>query len=604
MGTGYTRNDTGNNIADGNIINASDLDGEFDAVESAFNSSTGHTHDGTSAEGGPITKLGPVQDLVVSASAVTPKTDNTLDLGSSSLEFKDGFFDGTVNIDSLVADTADINGGSVDGVTIGTNSAVTDLRVDNIKVDGNTISSTDTNGNVTVDPNGSGQINLSANVDVTGTVTFDGGTTSADLNFGDNVFLKIGTGNDLQLYHTGTHSYIDDLGTGDLNIRATSALNLASPTGDTYATFGQDGAATLFFDNAAKLATTSTGVDVTGTVTADNVTMTSDDPTITMTDSSGTNDIATIQATSGALIVTARDGSADGEIIFKKTDGSATDETLRITSGGNVGIGTDSPQQLLSLKANNPGGKIRLEMGQTGVANNDVTGEIQFYHNDSSGAGVNADIKGICTSGVGAGALTFGTGTTSTTERLRITNSGDVLINTTSILGDGKLSIAAPLNSRCASTMKNTATQSGGQTYIRFLNNADAIAGSIQHTGTTTVNYGTSSDYRLKENVADMTGAIDRVKALAPKRFNFIADADTAVDGFLAHEAQAVVPEAVTGTHNEVDDDGNAVMQGIDQSKLVPLLTGALQEAIAKIETLETQRVDLETRLTALENAE
>jgi hypothetical protein len=101
-----------------------------------------------------------------------------------------------------------------------------------------------------------------------------------------------------------------------------------------------------------------------------------------------------------------------------------------------------------------------------------------------------------------------------------------------------------------------------------------------------------------------MTGAIDRVKALAPKRFNFIADADTTVDGFLAHEAQAVVPEAVTGTHNEVDDDGNAVMQGIDQSKLVPLLTGALREAITKIETLETQRADIEARLTALENAE
>jgi hypothetical protein len=126
-----------------------------------------------------------------------------------------------------------------------------------------------------------------------------------------------------------------------------------------------------------------------------------------------------------------------------------------------------------------------------------------------------------------------------------------------------------------------------------------------------------------------MTGAIDRVKALAPKRFNFIADPDITVDGFLAHEAQAVVPEAITGTHNEVEtwtqqeiDDGDApdgtsvgdnkldgdgntipVMQGIDQSKLVPLLTGALQQAIAKIETLETQRADLETRLTALEGA-
>ena len=77
----------------------------------------------------------------------------------------------------------------------------------------------------------------------------------------------------------------------------------------------------------------------TGTFT-NNVVMTSDDPTITMTDSSGTNDIATIQATSGALIVTARDGSADGEIIFKKTDGSATDETMRINSSGTLLVGT------------------------------------------------------------------------------------------------------------------------------------------------------------------------------------------------------------------------------------------------------------------------
>ena len=91
-----------------------------------------------------------------------------------------------------------------------------------------------------------------------------------------------------------------------------------------------------------------------------------------------------------------------------------------------------------------------------------------------------------------------------------------------------------------------------------------------------------------------MTGAIDRVKALAPKRFNFIADADTTVDGFLAHEAQTVVPEAVTGTKDKVDDDDNPVMQGIDQSKLVPLLTGALQEAIAEIETLKTKVAALE----------
>tara|TARA_B110001452_G_C15012399_1_gene353915 strand:- start:124 stop:582 length:459 start_codon:yes stop_codon:yes gene_type:complete len=140
--------------------------------------------------------------------------------------------------------------------------------------------------------------------------------------------------------------------------------------------------------------------------------------------------------------------------------------------------------------------------------------------------------------------------------------------------------------------------------------------GSIQG-GSTSTSFTTSSDYRLKENVVPMTGSIDRVKALKPSRFNFIVDADTTVDGFLAHEAQTVVPECVTGTKDAMrdeeyevtaaveevrDEDDNVTteaaeavmgtrsvpdMQGIDQSKLVPLLVAALQEAIARIETLE-----------------
>jgi len=93
-----------------------------------------------------------------------------------------------------------------------------------------------------------------------------------------------------------------------------------------------------------------------------------------------------------------------------------------------------------------------------------------------------------------------------------------------------------------------------------------------------------------------MTGAIDRVKALVPKRFNFIKHPDKTVDGFLAHETQTVVPEAITGTKDEVDTDGDAVYQAIDQSKLVPLLTAALKESIDKIEALEA-------KVTALENA-
>ena len=115
----------------------------------------------------------------------------------------------------------------------------------------------------------------------------------------------------------------------------------------------------------------------------------------------------------------------------------------------------------------------------------------------------------------------------------------------------------------------------------------NSVIGQIVQNGASAVSYATSSDYRLKENVVYDWDATTRLKQLKPARFNFIADADTTVDGFLAHEAQAVVPECATGTHNEVDDDGAAVMQGIDQSKLVPLLVKTIQELEARITALE-----------------
>jgi len=150
---------------------------------------------------------------------------------------------------------------------------------------------------------------------------------------------------------------------------------------------------------------------------------------------------------------------------------------------------------------------------------------------------------------------------------------------------------------------------------IQFTVNG-GVVGTIGTTSTATA-YNTSSDYRLKENVVPMTGSIDRLKALKPSQFNFIVDSDTTVDGFLAHEAQEVVPESVTGAKDAMrdeeyevtaaveevrDEDDNITteaveavmgtrsvpdMQGIDQSKLVPLLVSALQEAIARIEILE-----------------
>ena len=123
-------------------------------------------------------------------------------------------------------------------------------------------------------------------------------------------------------------------------------------------------------------------------------------------------------------------------------------------------------------------------------------------------------------------------------------------------------------------------------TFQQTVASPSSMVGSITMTNSATA-FNTSSDYRLKENVVDMTGAVDRVKQLLPKRFNFKNDTETTVDGFLAHEAQAIVPESVTGTKDEVDANGDAVYQGIDQAKLVPLLVGAIKELTARIEALE-----------------
>ena len=106
--------------------------------------------------------------------------------------------------------------------------------------------------------------------------------------------------------------------------------------------------------------------------------------------------------------------------------------------------------------------------------------------------------------------------------------------------------------------------------------------------------YNTTSDYRLKENIVDLSDGITRLKNLQPRRFNFKEDPSNTVDGFIAHELTPVVPEAVSGTKDAVDSDNNPVYQGVDTSFIVPLLTAALQEAVGKIETLETKVAALE----------
>ena len=244
-----------------------------------------------------------------------------------------------------------------------------------------------------------------------------------------------------------------------------------------------------------------------------------------------------------------------------------------------------SPVLTLGLSASNTPGT------NTAIASTHDLGAINFAGNDGTnfrtGASIIATNDQASAWAVGdcPTRLVFSTtadGASSPTERMRITNAGHMLLATTAYGGTG-LSFSSPEVSGIWS--KTSATS--GINHLRF-ENPNGVIGAIS-TNTSTTTFSTSSDYRLKENVTSVSDGITRLQQLKPCRFNFIADPDHTVDGFLAHEAQAVVPECVTGTKDEVDEKGNPVMQGIDQSKLVPLLTAALQEAIAKIEALETR---------------
>ena len=125
--------------------------------------------------------------------------------------------------------------------------------------------------------------------------------------------------------------------------------------------------------------------------------------------------------------------------------------------------------------------------------------------------------------------------------------------------------------------------------YMIFWNDATA-AGSIVKGSGNSVSYNTVSDYRLKTNIEPLTAAVSRLLQIPVHRFNWLADPTAPkVDGFLAHEAQAIVPESVTGHKDEVDAEGKPVHQGIDQSKLVPLLVAAVQELAARVAALEAR---------------
>ena len=505
-------------------------------------------------------------------------------------------------------------------------------------------------------------VTVAGTLEVTGEITANGG-----IALGDSDKATFGASDDLQIYHDGNNSYINDAGTGALLIRG-SNVSLAKYTGETMVNALADGRVDLYYDNAIKLTTVTGGIDVTGNMIADGVGIGTSSPTRPLTVSQTGAQIVgefinPTAAQTARIYVTC--GTQTGQIQIKgnthatdpntlSLNTSAGDialvpsgvEVVRVTPSGFVGIGNNAtaPTALLEL---NDSADLHFAMNKYGVAGFDI------FNKGTAGTELGT---------VDPYSLIL---KTHNTERMRIDSSGNVLVGTTSNSPSTGGVAIRDVNGTTGVVAIGHATGVSGGNYFASFQYGTNVIGSITQSGTGAVAYNTSSDYRLKEDVQAMSGATDRLKELKPVNFAWKVDGSR-VDGFLAHEAQEVVPESVTGSKDAMqdeeyevtpavyedvttpaveavegveaieaveavdavyDDEGivvseaieaveavegveaveaqaettesvlvtEAVMgtrsvpdyQGIDQSKLVPLLTATIQELIARIETLE-----------------
>ena len=278
-------------------------------------------------------------------------------------------------------------------------------------------------------------------------------------------------------------------------------------------------------------------------------------------------------------------------------------------SGDKVGIGEDVPE-----------GKLHIFTGDASVGPNANADELIIEGSAHTGLS-------ILSGSTSTGNIYFGDSgdddigqieynhaenqlkfVTNTNSRMTIADDGVVAISNRLIIdADGNASYK--LNAEFGGNSEsfgylNDKDGANNATYFAFRRQGTEI-GSITRNGTNdAVQYTTSSDYRLKDGIVDKTDGITKLKQLKPRKFYWKSNADkTLVDGFIAHEVSDIVPEAISGTKDATetykdengDDQTRILPQGIDQSKLVPLLTSALQEAITKIETLEAKVAALES---------
>jgi hypothetical protein len=237
----------------------------------------------------------------------------------------------------------------------------------------------------------------------------------------------------------------------------------------------------------------------------------------------------------------------------------------------------------------------------TAVASGDTLGYVVFRGSDGAGfvdsSYITGQVDGAVGSGSVPGRLVFNT---SGTERMRIDSSGNLLVGTTSNLNGSKFSVYNNVAGNYCTGYKSTKDGSNASYFVSFQNDANSLVGYIVSANQTGTNYTSVSDYRLKEDVKPMTGALDKVALLKPCIYKWKVNGSDG-QGFIAHELAEVCPDAVTGEKDAVDAEGKPVYQGIDTSFLVATLTAAIQELKAINDTQAETINALTARIVALE---
>ena len=417
------------------------------------------------------------------------------------------------------------------------------------------------------------------------------------LNFFDNVKATFGNSNDLQIFHNGTDSLITDTGTGSLALGGSAVFIQNAAHNANMASFVAGAEANLFFDGNKKFETTSTGVKVTGSAffpDGSEISLGNSSDLIIRHIAGSRHEIlggasASLQVRCDETLFLSENGNED---LFRAVkngafaayfDGSKKFET---TSTGVTVSSSGDP--ILTVT-----GSGHAKLNLTSTSGTDHCG-VNFGDSSDENAGMIQYTNSI-------NAMQFHA---NGSERMRILSDGAVCINSTvrPVVGTEFLGVqggSASNSIGIAATASHNegipffASNSSNNFACRLMRFAAGSGGDTRGTiifnGTAMV-YGGTSDYRLKENITQITNGITKLKTLNPINFNWIKDeTNTSIMGFLAHEVQEVMPEAVAGKKDAVDSKGEEDYQEMDYGRISPLIVAALQELVTKVEVLETE---------------